>query len=252
MEIVLTIAGSDTSAGAGIQQDLKTITNCRCYGATVITAITSQNTMGVQGVMPVPAKVVESQIRSVLDDLDVKAIKIGMIPNTEVAEAIVCTFKDLASNKHIPIVLDPIMISTSGTRLMTEDCVQYIVKELFPICTLITPNIPEYEYLQEHTDIDFTKLNTLRKGGHGEGNQSIDILCLANSSELVEFSSPRIATKNLHGTGCTLSSAIASHLALGKDLPTAVSAAKEYMTVAILGGKNLNIGHGNGPLWYEQ
>lgn len=247
LPVVLSIAGSDSSAGAGIQQDLKTMTNCGCYGATVITALTSQNTLGVQGVMAVPAEVVESQMRSVFDDMRVEAVKIGMIPNVDVARVIVKVLREERAKRTLPVVCDPIMLSTSGTRLMSEECIAFVHKELFPLCTLVTPNIPEHDYLLSH-GLDIAT-NLLLKGGHAEGTEMTDTLFLHDEGWDVKFSSPRIETKNLHGTGCTLSSAIASHLARGCSLATAVERAKRYMDKAILGGRDLRIGKGNGPLF---
>lgn len=240
MNVVLTIAGSDTSAGAGIQQDLKTITALGGYGATVITAITAQNTIGVQGVLPVSQEMVFRQIKSVMDDLDVKAIKIGMIPNLEVAKAIV---ERLSKVKDpIPIVWDPVMISTSGTRLMAEDCISYLQEFLAPYCTLITPNLPESELFAPPY-----KTNMLIKGGHAEGEEMTDTLILLDGNTY-QFTEARITTQNLHGTGCTLSSAIATYLSFGQSLPDAVSEAKQYLTKAILAGRDIKIGQGNGPL----
>ena len=166
MEIVLTIAGSDPSGGAGIQQDLRTIESLGCYGASVITALTTQNTLGVQSVMPVPADVVRSQLEAVLSDLDVKAIKIGQIPSAEVAHTIAETLRQQLSiiNYQLSIVLDPVMISTSGRRLMSEDAIDIVVSELFPLCTLITPNIPEFETLSAISGFDSRKYNLLIKG----------------------------------------------------------------------------------------
>lgn len=252
LPIVLSIAGSDSSAGAGIQQDLKTITNCGGYGATVITAITSQNTLGVQGVMPVPADVVKSQLQSIFTDLRVDAVKIGMIPNIDVANVIINVIREQKKKRILPVVLDPIMLSTSGTRLMSEDCIELLVKELFPLCTLVTPNLPEYEVLSNHPlSSNLSSCNLLIKGGHADGCKMTDKLLLKDEARCVSFSSQRIETRNLHGTGCTLSSAIATLLASGKSLSAAVKAAKEYMDKAILGGKDLTIGHGNGPLWFN-
>ena len=278
MQVILSIAGSDSSAGAGIQQDLKTITALGNYGATVITAITAQNTLGVQHVMPVPAEVVARQIESVISDLDVRAVKIGMIPNLEVAQAIVSslctlqrkfekfekfekltpqtlqtsqtlqTFQTLQTSfpPLFPVVLDPVMISTSGTRLMAEDCVEYIVRELMPRCTLVTPNLPEMQMLDTllHGQLP---TNFLVKGGHAEGDDMTDRLMMTDGT-VHTFTHPRIASKNLHGTGCTLSSAIASCLADGLSLPEAVAKAKQFLTSAIAAGRDLRIGHGNGPL----
>ena len=189
MDIVLTIAGSDPSGGAGIQQDLRTIESLGCYGASVITALTTQNTLGVQSVMPVPADVVKSQLDAVLSDLDVKAIKIGQIPSAEVAHVIAETLRHQLSiinyqfSIGLPIVLDPVMISTSGRRLMSEDAIEVVVSELFPLCTLITPNIPESETLFALPDFDARKYNLLIKGGHAEGSEMADRLCLANGTE---------------------------------------------------------------------
>lgn len=251
MEIVLTIAGSDTGAGAGIQQDLKTITNCGCYATTVITAITAQNTLGVQHVMPVDCEVVRKQMRSVLDDFDVKAVKIGMIPNDSIANVIIEELSNMLTKKSLPIVCDPIMFSTSGTRLMADDCIDLVVKRLFPLCTLITPNLPERDHLMKATLFPTLSVNILTKGGHAEGEKMTDTLWLSKEEREISFSSERIETSNLHGTGCTLSSAIASFLAKGFSLENAVGKAKEYIQKAIRGGKDLNVGHGNGPLWVK-
>ena len=209
MEIVLTIAGSDPSGGAGIQQDLKVITAHGCHGATVITALTSQNTLGVQSSMPVPSDVVASQLQSVLSDLQVSAIKIGMIPNKAVAEVIVQALQDV----HIPIIYDPVMISTSGYQLMSSDAIAYIAQHLFPLCALVTPNLSEAERLQDH------------------------------------IAHPQTAF--LIKAGCTLSSAIASNMALGESLPKAISQAKDFITAAIRRSIDSHIGHGNGPLLCE-
>lgn len=249
LPVVLTIAGSDPSAGAGIQQDMKTMTNCGCYAATVITAVTSQNTLGVQGVMPVPADVVESQLRSVFSDMSVAAVKIGMIPNADVARAIVDVLREEKRRSVLPVVLDPVMISTSGTRLMDEACVDIIISQLFPLCTLITPNIPEYEYLSAIPLCDISSLPLLRKGGHADGSDMTDVLYIKKECCEQAFTSPRISTRNLHGTGCTLSSAIASQLAKRHSLVPAISFAKDYMNKAIMGGRDLCLGKGNGPLF---
>lgn len=263
MEIVLSIAGSDPSAGAGIQQDLKTITAMGCYGATVITALTSQNTMGVQDVMPVPSKVISSQLKAILNDFDVKSIKIGQIPNIEAATIITKTLQtwNQKDGLNIPIIYDPVMISTSGHRLMSSDCIQYIQKKLLPLCFLITPNIPEAEQLLGHsltTPSDYLQAgqdlveqygtNILLKGGHAKGEMMTDRLFLTNGS-VHEYQNEKIDSTNLHGTGCTLSSAIASALALGNPLEAAVGMAKEFVSEAISRGKDLHIGHGNGPIW---
>ena len=243
MEVVLTIAGSDSSAGAGIQQDLKTITAHGCYGATVITSLTSQNTLGVQASLAVPAGVVASQINAVLTDLEPAAIKIGMIPNKEVAEAIVDELKPYLQQHMVPVVYDPVMVSTSGYCLMHSDAIQYVTTHLFQLCTLITPNLPEAEQLGD----TLAPYAHLLKGGHAEGNVMTDVLHLPDGTKTA-FSSERITTRNLHGTGCTLSSAIASRLALGCDIPDAVSLAKTFVTAAIRRSVDINIGGGNGPI----
>lgn len=257
--VVLSIAGSDPSAGAGIQQDLKTITQHACYATTVITSLTTQNTLGVQATMPVPAEVVKSQLQAVLADMRVCAIKIGIIANMEQAKVIVALLKDEKRKHIVPVIYDPVMLSTSGHPLMSDDCIEYVQQELFPLCTLLTPNLPEAARLQliePTTPVTFsrealakTSANILLKGGHAEGEQMTDVLYLCHEQRELAFSSPRVASTNLHGTGCTLSSAIASNMALGHDLSTAVRLAKKYVTEAIEGGKNLHLGHGNGPLW---
>ena len=248
----MTIAGSDPSGGAGIQQDLRTIESLGCYGASVITALTTQNTLGVQSVMPVPADVVRSQLEAVLFDLEVKAIKIGQIPSAEVAHVIAETLRQQLSiiNYQLSIVLDPVMISTSGRRLMSEDAIDVVVSELFPLCTLITPNIPEFETLLALQGFDAHKYNLLIKGGHAEGSEMADRLCLANGTERV-YATEKIESTNLHGTGCALSSAIAASLALGFSLEEAVAKGKDYVTKAIRVGRDLGVGHGNGPVFYK-
>lgn len=243
MEVVLTIAGSDSSAGAGIQQDLKTITAHGCYGATVITSITSQNTLGVQAALAVPAGAVASQISAVLSDLEPAAIKIGMIPNKAVAKAIVDELKPYLLQHRVPVVYDPVMVSTSGFDLMQPDAIQYITTQLFPLCTLITPNLPEAKRLGD----SLSHNAYLLKGGHAEGDVMTDVLHLPDGTQ-TEYSTPRITTRNLHGTGCTLSSAIASQLALGCNLQKAVCRAKAFVTAAIRRSVNISIGHKNGPL----
>lgn len=261
METVLSIAGSDTCAGAGIQQDLKTITAMGCYGATVITAITSQNTLGVQGVMSISAVEVRRQIFSVLDDLDVKAVKIGMIPDLEVAVAVVTALREHPAAQGIPVVYDPVMISTSGRVLMDPGCFEYVRDHLFRLCTVVTPNIPEAERLvgcelntPSITDRVGAMLCTryrtsfLIKGGHAGGEYMTDCLYTPDGCIGV-FRAPKVNSANLHGTGCTLSSAIASALAQGSDLAEAVDRAKRLVTRAVMNGRNLGVGHGNGPLW---
>ena len=262
MEVVLSIAGSDPSAGAGIQQDLKTITAHGCYGATVITSITAQNTLGVQSAMPVPPQMMAQQLRAVLSDLEPKAIKIGILPNIEVAQVVVDELRSYLEQHPVPVVYDPVMISTSGYPLMTEDAIAYIVNHLFPLCTLVTPNLPETTCLLQLIDkfvlSSFVQLAGetlakrygcafLLKGGHADKPQMIDLLFEPDGC-VSTYVTERIATSNLHGTGCTLSSAIASNLALGHPLPEAVGKAKQFITEAIRKSAAIRIGHGNGPL----
>lgn len=267
--VILSIAGSDCSGGAGIQADIKTISALGGYAASVITAVTAQNTLGVQSVYPMPADVVKAQITSVMDDLQPDAVKIGMVHDAGIAASIADCLKTCRPRF---IVYDPVMISTSGRRLMTEETIQIIKAELFPLCTLITPNLNEASLLWGQTIAGTVEMqqaarelscryNTavLVKGGHLEGNDMCDVLyyCRQSSaetdvlpSECILYSNPKIESRNLHGTGCTLSSAIATFLAGGSKLDEAVGKAKEHVTTAINQGKDMNIGHGNGPLWH--
>lgn len=255
MKTILTIAGSDTSAGAGIQQDLKTITALGHYAVTVPTALTAQNTVGVQRVMAVPDDMLRAQLDSVLSDISVAAVKIGMIPNGESARIITAAVSQL----RVPVVCDPVMLSTSGTQLMADECIDYIMQTLFPLCTLVTPNLPEalrLSGLPAGSDaeamgrrlVSMCGTAFLLKGGHAEGRLMRDILYCPDG-ERHEYCSPRIDSPNLHGTGCTLSSAVAALLAEGRSLPEAVTGAKALIDKGIAGGRALRIGRGNGPLW---
>ncbi len=253
MKTILTIAASDTSAGAGIQQDLKTITSLGHYGVTVITALTAQNTCGIEQVMDVPAKFFHAQLDALLSDISIDAIKIGVIPNREIAEEIVAVINKM----KVPLVLDPVLASTSGWQFLNDECVEYIKENLFPLCSLVTPNIPEtMRILGVNTLPDNAgallvgRFHTsfLVKGGHSNGTESIDILH-TTENHVFEFRSPRIETNNLHGTGCTLSSAIATYLATGLSLPDSVHSAKETIQNGITRGRELQIGKGIGPLW---
>ncbi len=263
--VALTIAGSDPSAGAGIQQDLKTMTALGVYGATVITAVTSQNTLGVKSILPMPAETVASQLEAVLADLQVVAVKIGMIPDSATAEAVARALSAYRQEHDCHIVYDPVMVSTSGRRLMAEACIETVKNVLFPLCTLITPNMPETEsLLGRKADNKEAGLSLARqyhvaflvKGGHqaSDSNEehaehvSVDYLCLPNG-EAVRYESAMIDTPNLHGTGCTLSSAIASCLLKGENLTDAVRHAKHFVTAAIERSRDMRIGRGNGPLW---
>lgn len=256
--IVLTIAGSDCSGGAGIQADIKTISALGGYAASVITAVTAQNTLGVQAVYPLPLELVRQQIESVLSDLRPAAIKIGMVHSRPIVEVIA---RCLQAYPACPVVYDPVMISTSGRRLMTEETVTTIRKQLFPRCTLITPNLHEASLLagREIAGVaameeaarslgERYRTSFLVKGGHLSGTKMCDLLFCHGASHLYE--EEKIESRNLHGTGCTLSSAIATKLACGHSLEAAVGQAKAYITTAIREGKELRIGQGNGPLWH--
>lgn len=262
--IILTIAGSDCSGGAGIQADIKTISALGGYAASVITAITVQNTLGVQAVQPLPADLVRAQIEAVMDDLQPQALKIGMVHNAELVTIIADCIRAYQPEY---VVYDPVMISTSGRHLMTEETVEVIKEELFPLCTLLTPNLSEASLLYKHPISNTVEMeqaahdlshlhNTsiLIKGGHLKGNEMCDILysqtSASRASACTVYTHSKIDSHNLHGTGCTLSSAIATYLACNKSLEEAVSQAKTYISTAISNGKDLHIGHGNGPLWH--
>jgi hydroxymethylpyrimidine/phosphomethylpyrimidine kinase len=255
--IALTIAGSDSSGGAGIQADLKSFAACGVYGASVITALTAQNTKGVTAIHPVPADFVTAQIDAVFGDLDVKAVKIGMVADRAVIDAIVAGLKRW-SPRHV--VLDPVMVATSGDRLLADEAVEALRTRLIPGARIITPNLPEAAALLEapvatdqmEIEIQGRRLLALGcgavliKGGHGQGADSVDTLVTADG--VVTLSAPRIATKNTHGTGCSLSSAIAAGLAKGEDLEAAVRGAKTFITAAIAAADRLDVGHGHGPV----
>ena len=251
----LTIAGSDSSGGAGIQADLKTMSALGVYGATAITAITAQNTTGVTAIMPVTPEVVLAQIAAVASDIRPDAVKIGMLFSRPIIEAVA---QGIESHRLSRIVLDPVMISTSGSRLLETDAIDAMLSRLFPIADVITPNRYEAEYLagmkiSTPADVAAAADAILRrgakavliKGGHFDGSSMTDYL-FSRSHEPRLFSSPKITTSNTHGTGCTLSSAIASHLALGHTLPEAVTLAKEYLSHALAAGASVKIGHGHG------
>jgi hydroxymethylpyrimidine/phosphomethylpyrimidine kinase len=255
--VALTIAGSDSSGGAGIQADLKTFAALGVYGASVITALTAQNTSGVTGIHLVPADFVTAQIDAVFSDLDVKAVKIGMVAQLATVDAIVAGLTRW-SPKHI--VLDPVMVATSGDRLLATDAVETLRTKLLPRASLITPNLPEAAaLLDEPVALSEAAIESqgkrllalgcpavLIKGGHGQGTESIDYLVSGNG--IVALAAPRIPTKNTHGTGCSLSSAIAAGLAKGEDIETAVRKAKVWVSAAIAAADRLGIGHGNGPI----
>jgi hydroxymethylpyrimidine/phosphomethylpyrimidine kinase len=255
--IALTIAGSDSSGGAGIQADLKTFAALGVYGASIITALTAQNTTGVTGIHDVPPEFVAAQIDAVFSDLDIAAVKIGMVSQAATIEAIVA---GLDRWKPRYVVLDPVMVATSGAHLLAKSAVDLLRTQLLPRATIVTPNLPEAGALlgapvaTDRAEIERQARDLLRlgahavliKGGHGEGAESIDYL--VTSATIKAFSAPRIATRNTHGTGCTLSSAIAAGLAKGMALEAAVDAAKRYVTAAIAAADTLAVGRGHGPL----
>jgi hydroxymethylpyrimidine/phosphomethylpyrimidine kinase len=257
MPVALTIAGSDSSGGAGIQADLKTFAALGVYGASVITALTAQNTKGVTGIHDVPSDFVAAQLDAVFGDLEVKAVKIGMVSRRDIIEAIV---KGLDRGKPKHVVVDPVMVATSGDRLLSPDAVDAMRKMLFPRATIITPNLPEAAALLDvkvavsESEIEaqgrrllaFGCPAVLIKGGHGDGEESVDFLVMKDS--VVRLAASRVATKNTHGTGCTLSSAVAAGLAKGESLEAAVRAAKNYVSAAIASADRLGVGHGHGPV----
>jgi hydroxymethylpyrimidine/phosphomethylpyrimidine kinase len=257
MPIALTIAGSDSSGGAGIQADLKTFAAFGVYGASVITALTAQNTTGVSAIHQVPQDFVTAQIDAVFGDLDVMAVKIGMVAQLATIDAIVA---GLARWSPRHIVLDPVMVATSGDRLLAADAVAALRTKLIPRAALITPNLPEAAaLLDEPLAVSEAAIEdqgkrllsmgcaaVLIKGGHGQGSESIDYL--VTGSDVVVLAAPRIATKNTHGTGCSLSSAIAAGLAKGEEMETAVRHGKAWVSAAIAAADRLGVGHGHGPI----
>ena len=255
--VALTIAGSDSSGGAGIQADLKTFAALGVYGACVITALTAQNTQGVTGIHQVPPDFVTAQIDAVFADLEVAAVKIGMVAELSVIEAIAAGLTRW-SPKHI--VLDPVMVATSGDRLLADDAVEALRAKLVPRASILTPNLPEAAALlgeplasseaaiedQGRRLLALGCPAVLIKGGHGQGSESIDYL--VRESGAIALAAPRVATQNTHGTGCSLSSAIAAGLAKGEDLETAVRNAKAFVSAAITASDRFSVGHGHGPI----
>jgi len=255
--IAVTIAGSDSGGGAGIQADLKTFSALGVYGASVIAALTAQNTRGVTGIHDVPPDFITAQIDAVFSDLDVRAVKIGMLSQPAVIEAVAA---GLDRWKARNVVLDPVMVATSGDRLLNPEAIDVLKRVLIPRALVITPNLPEAaalldEPIARSEDEMLTQAGRLRdrgaqavliKGGHGAGTESVDMLVLATS--FTRLATPRVDTKNTHGTGCTLSSAIAAGLAKGLDLVTAAREAKVYVSEAIAASARLKIGSGHGPV----
>lgn len=257
--VILSIAGSDCSGGAGIQADIKTISALGGFATSAITAITVQNTLGVRAVQTLSSDIIYGQIEAVMEDLHPIAVKIGMINDMEAVRVIADCLR-----KYQPryIVYDPVMVSTSGRKLMTEEAIEEIKKELLPLVTLITPNLDEASVLTHkeiHSKEDMQEAaytlhkeyqtNVLIKGGHLTGDYVCDLLYTCDNTYYI-YEEKKIESRNLHGTGCTLSSAIATYLSKGYSLQEAIRHAKTYITQAIIAGKDLNIGHGNGPLWH--
>ncbi len=252
---ILSIAGSDPSGGAGIQADLKTFAAHDTYGMAVIAALTAQNTQGVRGFIAVPHEFVTDQIAAIFDDVSVDAVKIGMLANAEIIEAVA---RALRKHKAKNIVLDPVMVATSGDSLIDGDAVAAMRDTLIPLCDVLTPNIPEAEKLMRKAvlDMEAAAQSALElrakavylKGGHLKRQDAIDVL--ADGMRTHEFSAPRVDTHNTHGTGCTLSSAIAANLGLGYALPEACERAKLYLTDALKTAQFLDVGHGHGPVYH--
>lgn len=255
---VLTIAGSDSGGGAGIQADLKTVAANECYGFSVLTALTAQNTMGVTAIHAVPIDFVEAQLDAVLTDIGADAIKIGMLFSAELIETVAGGLKKHGVNN---IVLDPVMVAQSGDKLLKDSAIDAIKEHLIPLADIITPNLPEAEVLLGTKIDDVSTMadaaralvelgcrSVLVKGGHLEENRSTDYLYMASNNQLIQFMSEEIKTTNNHGTGCTLSSAIAAQLAHGHDIQTAVGNAKRYITAAIKNGAHYVLGKGSGPV----
>ena len=255
--IAMTIAGSDSGGGAGIQADLKAFSALGVYGCSAITAITAQNTKEVRDVVEIPAASVAAQIDTVLDDLAVGAIKIGMLFSPEIISSVSHCLKSVA----IPVVVDPVMIAKSGDALLQEQAIATLKQELLPLAGLLTPNLPEAAKLlgggsatnetemldQAKALLEMGAQAVLMKGGHGTGDVCVDLL-VERSKEPLRLEAARLQTKNTHGTGCTLSASIAAFLAKGDDLPTAVQYGFDYLQAAIRAADQLQIGNGHGPV----
>lgn len=254
--VMLSIAGSDPSGGAGIQADIKTASALGVYSAAVLTALTAQNTTGVQGIHAVPPEFVEQQLTSVLDDLDVAAVKIGMLGTPEVTSRVA---RLLGERGAANVVLDPVMVATSGDRLVPEESVAVIREQLLPLSALVTPNVPEAALLTGRSVEDLDGLEAagralvemgaraaLVKGGHLTGEDSVDVL--VTTAGVTRLTAPRVRTPHTHGTGCTLSSAVAAFLVRGESLADAVERAKTYLSAALASGARREVGFGHGPV----
>lgn len=260
---VLSIAGSDSGGAAGIQADLKAISACGCYAMTAVTAITAQNTKGVTDIHPVPAKTVEAQIRAVLDDIGVDAVKIGMLHSSEIIRLVVGLLKEYGIRK---IVADPVMVTTSGDKLLQDEAIRALCEELLPLATVITPNLFEAEIItgmeiktQEAVDEAVRKMKSTRAGsallkaGHLETDPFYDVLYDFTENKEYRFETSRISTPNTNGTGCTFASAIAAFLAQNDPLEVAVRKAHAYLHESIRKGAEYKIGNGHGNVhhFYE-
>lgn len=261
---VLTIAGSDSGGGAGIQADIKAISATGAYAASAITAITVQNTLGVTAVHPVPVDIIQGQIEAVITDIGADAVKVGMLSSVDVVLAVRDKLVGLGVSN---IVLDPVMVATSGDRLIEEAAVEVLSRELAPHARVLTPNIPEAEILAgvdikrqdelprvarlisaKLSTVPGYKVSVLMKAGHLNDEELVDYFYNAEEDHVVELRSRRVHTANTHGTGCTLSSALASYLAQGLSLDDAARSAKDYIAGAIEAGAGYAIGHGHGPV----
>lgn len=258
----LTIAGSDPSGGAGLQADLKTFSALGVYGASAVVAVVDENTVGVYGVHPIPESFVAGQIRSVLGDIGADAVKIGMLHSSDLIRTVLSTLREYPDVRRI--VLDPVMVATSGDPLLQPEAIATLRDELMPYCTVITPNLPEASLLLGET-IDRQdqledaaralsrmaggSVSVMLKAGHLEGADTlVDIFYNAESDSCLHLPSPKLATPNTHGTGCTLSSAIAAWLARGASLDEAARRGKDYIAAAVTAGADYQIGHGHGPV----
>ena len=250
---ILIIAGSDSGGGAGIQADIKTVTMLGGYAMTAITAVTAQNTVGVQAVFPMPAEVIGAQIAAIIEDIGVDAIKIGMLPTAEavrIVGSMLLMFRPELSRQTgntdvfpIPIVVDPVMIATSGDRLVDDAAVKTMFSHLFPLAAVVTPNLDEYDWLGGDQAVNTITAPILVKGGHGGGNTIVDRL-IDRDGEIARWEDRRINSTSTHGTGCTLSTAIACGLGQGLSLPVAIERARRFVRAAILAAPGFGKGHG--------
>ena len=256
---VLTIAGSDSGGGAGIQADIKAISANECFATSAITAITAQNTLGVTDIHPIPVSALKAQIKAVLEDIGTDSVKIGMLHNSETIRTVQAILKQFEISN---IVLDPVMVATSGNKLLQDEAIETLKTVLIPMAKVITPNIPEAEILLDRKIEEQNKLaayakelsemygniSVLLKAGHLKDDDLIDIFYNAETKKTIELKSKRIYSKNTHGTGCTLSSAFAAFLARGFKLNDAANKAKDYINAAIREGADYQIGEGHGPV----